>query len=100
MPTFHSEPLKQIGTQIFASAGATSDEARIVSEALVAATLAGHAGGMDNPGAPVVLPYELWAGLVGMAVLLLITIAWLAGNAWHLHKIDRRLRLLEEKQRQ
>jgi len=67
---------------------------------LNSATLAGHAGGMDNPGAPVVLPYELWAGLVGVAVLLLITIAWLAGNAWHLHKIDRRLRLLEEKQRQ
>ena len=22
---------------------------------------------MDNPGAPVVLPYELWAGLVGVA---------------------------------
>jgi len=42
MPTLHAEPLKQIGSQIFAAAGATSHEARIVSDALVEANLAGH----------------------------------------------------------
>ena len=42
MPTFHAEPLKQIGSQIFAAAGATTDDARIVSNSLVEANLAGH----------------------------------------------------------
>lgn len=56
MPTFHSEPLKQIGTQIFAAAGATSDEARIVSEALVEANLAGH----DSHGILRIPEYVRW----------------------------------------
>jgi uncharacterized oxidoreductase len=42
MPTLHAEPLKQIGSQIFAAAGATAYEARVVSDSLVEANLAGH----------------------------------------------------------
>jgi hydroxycarboxylate dehydrogenase B len=42
MPTFDARKLRQIGRQIFAAAGATSEEARIVSDALVEANLAGH----------------------------------------------------------
>jgi uncharacterized oxidoreductase len=42
MPTFSAEQLKQIGGQIFAAAGATAHEARIVSDSLVEANLAGH----------------------------------------------------------
>ena len=42
MPTFHAELVKQIGSQIFAAAGATGHEARIVSDSLVEANLAGH----------------------------------------------------------
>lgn len=61
--------------------------------------LAGHAGEMENPGTPVVLPFEMWLGVMGLALLLLIAIAWIAGNAFRLRKIDRRLRILEEKQR-
>ena len=60
---------------------------------------AGHAGEMENPGTPVVLPFELWLGVMGLALLLLMAIAWIAGNAFRLRKIDRRLRILEEKQR-
>ena len=60
---------------------------------------AGHAGEMENPGAPVVLPFEMWLGVMGIALLLLIAIAWVVGNAFRLRKIDRRLRILEEKQR-
>jgi hypothetical protein len=60
---------------------------------------AGHAGEMENPGTPVVLPFEMWLGVMGLALLLLIAIAWIAGNAFRLRKIDRRLRILEEKQR-
>ena len=59
---------------------------------------AGHAGEMDNPGSPVVLPFEMWLGLMGVALLLLIAIAWLVGNAVRLRRIDRRLRVLEGKQ--
>ena len=58
----------------------------------------GHAGEMDNPGSPVVLPFEMWLGLMGVALLLLIAIAWLVGNAFRLRRIDRRLRVLEGKQ--
>jgi len=58
---------------------------------------AGHAGEMDHPGSPVVLPFEMWLGLMGVALLLLIAIAWLVGNAFRLRKIDRRLRVLEGK---
>ena len=57
--------------------------------------LAGHAGDMENPGAPVVLPFEMWLGMMGVAVLLLIAIGWLVGNAVRLRKIDRRLQVLE-----
>jgi len=60
---------------------------------------AGHAGEMDNPGSPVVLPFEMWLGLMGVALLLLIAIAWLVGNAVRLRRIDRRLRVLEGKQK-
>ena len=60
---------------------------------------AGHAGEMDNPGSPVVLPFEMWLGVMGLALLLLIAIAWLVGNAFRLRGIDRRLRVLEGKQK-
>ena len=60
---------------------------------------AGHAGEMENPGTPVVLPFEMWLGVMGIALLLLIAIAWVAGNSLRVRKIDRRLRILEEKQR-
>ncbi|HEY3198454.1 MAG TPA: hypothetical protein VGJ57_10600 [Nitrospirales bacterium] len=60
---------------------------------------AGHAGEMDNPGTPVVLPFEMWLGLMGLALLLLIAIAWLVGNAFRLRRIDRRLRVLEGRQK-
>ena len=60
---------------------------------------AGHAGEMENPGTPVVLPFEMWLVVMGIALLLLMAIAWIAGNALRLRKIDRRLRILEEKQR-
>jgi hypothetical protein len=58
---------------------------------------AGHAGEMENPGTPVVLPFEMWLGLMGIALLLVIAIGWLLGNAFWLRKIDRRLRTLEGK---
>jgi hypothetical protein len=61
--------------------------------------VAGHAGEMENPGTPVVLPFEMWLGVMGIALLLLMAIAWIVGNALRLRKIDRRLRILEEKQR-
>jgi hypothetical protein len=61
--------------------------------------VAGHAGEMENPGTPVVLPFEMWLGVMGIALLLLIAIAWVVGNAFRLRKIDRRLRILEDKQR-
>ena len=60
---------------------------------------AGHAGEMDNPGTPVVLPFEMWLGLMGLTLLLLIAIAWLVGNAFRLRRIDRRLRVLEGRQK-
>ncbi|MEP6601625.1 MAG: hypothetical protein ABJB49_07405 [Nitrospirota bacterium] len=61
---------------------------------------AGHAGAMENPGTPVVLPFEMWLGVMGIALLLLVAIAWVVGNALRLRKIDRRLRILEGKQQQ
>jgi hypothetical protein len=67
---------------------------------LATAALAGHAGAADNPGTPVVLPFELWLGVMAIALLLLIAIAWLVGNALRLQKLDRRLRALEERQKQ
>lgn len=42
MPTFQAEQLKQMSAQVFVAAGANADEARIVSDALVEANLAGH----------------------------------------------------------
>ena len=30
---------------------------------------AGHAGAMENPGTPVVLPFEMWLGVMGIADL-------------------------------
>lgn len=64
---------------------------------LCSLAFAGHAGEMENPGSPVVLPFEMWLGLMGIALLLVIAIAWLLGNAFWLRKIDRRLRTLEGK---
>ena len=61
---------------------------------------AGHGGTMENPGTPVVLPVEMWLGVMGIALLLLVAIAWVVGNALRLRKIDRRLRILEGKQKQ
>jgi hypothetical protein len=61
---------------------------------------AGHGGAMENPGTPVVLPFEMWLGMMGIALLLLVAIAWVVGNALRLRKIDRRLRILEGKQKQ
>ena len=58
---------------------------------------AGHAGEMDNPGSPVVLPLEMWLGVMAVALLVLVAIGWLIGNAVRLRKIDRRLRILEQK---
>jgi hypothetical protein len=68
-----------------------------VAVRMMATAFAGHAGEMDNPGAPVVLPFEMWLGVMGVAVLMLIAIGWLVSNAVRLRKIDRRLRSLEEK---
>jgi len=48
----------------------------------------------------VVLPVEMWLGVMAVAVLVLIAIAWLVGNAVRLRKIDRRLRILEGKQKE
>jgi uncharacterized oxidoreductase len=56
MPTFHAEPLKQISREIFTAAGATSDEARIVADALVEANLAGH----DSHGILRIPEYVRW----------------------------------------
>ena len=42
MPTFPPDDLKRISREIFAAVGATSEEARIVSDALVESNLAGH----------------------------------------------------------
>ena len=67
---------------------------------LSSVAVAGHAGEMENPGTPVVLPFEMWLGVMGIALLLLIAIAWVVGNALRLRKIDRRLRILEGKQKQ
>ena len=61
---------------------------------------AGHGGDMDHPGSPVVLPFEMWLGVMGIALLLLLAIAWLIGNAFILRKIDRRLRMLEGKKKE
>jgi len=67
---------------------------------LTSLAFAGHASEMENPGTPVVLPFEMWLGVMGIALLLLIAIAWVVGNALRLRKIDRRLRILEGKQKQ
>jgi hypothetical protein len=67
---------------------------------IAAIAWAGHAGEMEHPGAPVVLPVEMWLGVMAVAVLVLIAIAWLVGNAVRLRRIDRRLRTLESKQKE
>jgi uncharacterized oxidoreductase len=56
MPTFHAEELKQLGREIFGNAGATSEEAQIVANALVEANLAGH----DSHGILRVPEYVRW----------------------------------------
>lgn len=62
---------------------------------LIASTsYAGHAGEIETLS---VMPHELLAGLLILAGLLLITIAALAWVVWHLGKLDRRLRALEER---
>jgi hypothetical protein len=52
---------------------------------------------IDNPTSPVVLPFEMWLGVMGVALLLVIAIGWLIINAMRLRKIDRRLKTLEGK---
>jgi hypothetical protein len=64
------------------------------------AAFAGHSEEIGAPNMPVILPYEFFIGIVGLAALMVITILWLAGNAWRLRKIDQRLRLLEGKLKQ
>ena len=54
---------------------------------------AGHAGEMGAPG---LMPHELVASLLGLAVILLFTILSLAWVVWRLRWLDRRLRELEE----
>jgi uncharacterized oxidoreductase len=56
MPIFQAEKLKQVSTQVFVAAGATADEARIVSDALVNANLAGH----DSHGVIRIPEYVRW----------------------------------------
>lgn len=56
MPTLRAEKLKQISHQVFLAAGATGDEARIVSDALVNANLAGH----DSHGVLRIPEYVRW----------------------------------------
>jgi flagellar biogenesis protein FliO len=52
---------------------------------------------IENPTSPVILPFEMWLGVMGVALLLVIAIGWLVGNAVRLRKIDRRLKSLEGK---
>lgn len=52
---------------------------------------------INNPTSPVVLPFELWIGVMGVALLLVIAIGWLVINAMRLRKIDRHLKTLEGK---
>ena len=54
---------------------------------------AGHAGEMDVSG---LMPHELVASLVGLAVIVLLAVLALAWVVWRLRGIDRRLRELEE----
>jgi uncharacterized oxidoreductase len=56
MPIFQAEELKQVSVSVFQAAGATPDEARIVSEALVNANLAGH----DSHGVMRIPEYVRW----------------------------------------
>jgi len=56
MPTFHAGQLKETSSQIFAAAGATREESRIVAEALVEANLAGH----DSHGIVRIPEYVRW----------------------------------------
>jgi len=56
MPIFQPEKLKQISSQVFLAAGAIDDEARIVSDALVNANLAGH----DSHGVIRIPEYVRW----------------------------------------
>jgi uncharacterized membrane protein required for colicin V production len=62
--------------------------------------LAGHSEEVGAPNMPVILPYELFMGIIGVAALMLIALVWLAGNAWRLRKLDQRLRVLEGKLKQ
>jgi hydroxycarboxylate dehydrogenase B len=56
MPTFHAGQLKETSSRIFAAAGATREESRIVAEALVEANLAGH----DSHGIVRIPEYVRW----------------------------------------
>ena len=53
MPVFRAEQLRNMGTEIFAAAGAPLEEAKLVSEFLVKANLAGH----DSHGAIRIVQY-------------------------------------------
>ena len=52
---------------------------------------------IEQPASPVVLPFELWLGVMALALLLVIAIAWLFVNDLRLRKIDRRLKSIEGK---
>jgi hypothetical protein len=54
---------------------------------------------IENPTVPVILPFEMWLGVMVVALLLVIAIGWLIVNAISLRKIDRRLKTLEGKQK-
>jgi hypothetical protein len=54
---------------------------------------------IENPTGPVILPFEMWLGVMVVALLLVIAIGWLIVNAISLRKIDRRLKTLEGKQK-
>ena len=56
MPILQAEKLKHISNQVFLAAGSTADEARIVSDALVNANLAGH----DSHGVIRIPEYVRW----------------------------------------
>ena len=52
---------------------------------------------IENPTTPVILPFEIWLAVMGVALLLVIAIGWLIVNDMRLRKIDRRLKTLEGK---
>ena len=50
---------------------------------------------IENLTGPVILPFEMWLGVMVVALLLVIAIGWLIVNAISLRKIEHRLKTLE-----